>query len=170
MLNATTAARNGRHLLRTVDIATSLAKVRRGPTPREGERRDLRSPNGAPTEWTARSSQVEARPRRRKSAMTRKWHARFPEVSEPIRQESEHPVLGLPRRAANGRCGSDSVRRRRSTDARLSAGIVAVRLSSRPNAPPAHPVGARAGRGRSGRPPGICRRCGRPWGACRACP
>ena len=47
-----------------------------------GERRALRTPDGAPTEWTARWGQVEARPRRRKSVLTRKWHARFPEVSD----------------------------------------------------------------------------------------
>jgi hypothetical protein len=40
-----------------------------------GERRALRGPDGAPTERTARSGQVEARPRRRKSVLTPKWHA-----------------------------------------------------------------------------------------------
>jgi len=25
--------------------------------------------------------------------LTRKWHARFPEISEPVRQESDQPCL-----------------------------------------------------------------------------
>src|SRR5687767_7202602 len=95
MPSAKTAARKGRHFLRTVDIATLFADMGRGPAPRVGERA-LRTPDGPPTEWTARSGQTEARPRRRKPVLTRKWHTRFPQVSEPVRQESKHPVQGLP--------------------------------------------------------------------------
>ena len=94
MPSATTAARNGRHFLRTVDIATPFGKW--------GADRLLAWVNvvpcvrldGVPDRVDSPFGQVEAQPRRRKSVLTRKWHARFPEVSGPVRQE------------ANGRCGS----------------------------------------------------------------
>jgi hypothetical protein len=63
---------NGRH-------RNPFAEMGCGPAPRVGERCFLRTPDGAPTEWTARSGQLETRPRRRKSILTRKWHAHFPE-------------------------------------------------------------------------------------------
>jgi hypothetical protein len=107
MPSATTAARNGRHFLRTVDIALLrkwgadrlLGWVNLVPCARLTARRP---------DWTARSGQVEAQPRRRKSVLNPEMARALPGgLRACFARRASTLSWGLPPlRAASGRCGS----------------------------------------------------------------
>jgi hypothetical protein len=114
MPSATTAARNGGHFLANGRHRNPLRGNEARTGPRVGERRALRMPDGAPTEWDSPLGQVEARPERRISVLTRKWHARFLEVPRATRQKHACRLPGQDVESnsviGRNRCGAEVLR------------------------------------------------------------